>query len=230
MKSAVVVFPGSNCDRDIAVTLFKVTGNKPLMLWHNENVIPEDIDLIVLPGGFTYGDYLRSGAIASTSKIISEVKNKASKGIAILGVCNGFQILTESGLLPGTLLPNKNLKFICKDVNLRVEENNSIFTKKFDVGEIINIPIAHHDGNYFVTEDELNILKSENLIALSYCDSNGKVHTNSNPNGSIENIAGVFSNNKRVLGMMPHPERLADIKLGGTDGFRFFSSLLEDFS
>ena len=230
MKSAVIVFPGSNCDRDIAVTLFKVTGNKPLMLWHNENVIPEDIDLIVLPGGFTYGDYLRSGAIASTSKIISEVKNKASKGIAILGVCNGFQILTESGLLPGTLLPNKNLKFICKDVNLRVEENNSIFTKKFDVGEIINIPIAHHDGNYFVTEDELNILKSENLIALSYCDSNGKVHTNSNPNGSIENIAGVFSNNKRVLGMMPHPERLADIKLGGTDGFRFFSSLLEDFS
>ena len=230
MKSAVVVFPGSNCDRDIAVTLFKVTGNKPLMLWHNENVIPEDIDLIVLPGGFTYGDYLRSGAIASTSKIISEVKNKASKGIAILGVCNGFQILTESGLLPGTLLPNKNLKFICKDVNLRVEENNSIFTKKFDVGEIINIPIAHHDGNYFVTEDELNILKSENLIALSYCDSNGKVHTNSNPNGSIENIAGVFSNNKRVLGMMPHPERLADIKLGGTDGLRFFSSLLEDFS
>ena len=230
MKSAVIVFPGSNCDRDIAVTLFKVTGNKPLMLWHNENVIPEDIDLIVLPGGFTYGDYLRSGAIASTSKIISEVKNKASKGIAILGVCNGFQILTESGLLPGTLLPNKNLKFICKDVNLRVEENNSIFTKKFDVGEIINIPIAHHDGNYFVTEDELNILKSENLIALSYCDSNGKVHTNSNPNGSIENIAGVFSNNKRVLGMMPHPERLADIKLGGTDGLRFFSSLLEDFS
>ena len=230
MKSAVIVFPGSNCDRDIAVTLFKVTGNKPLMLWHNENVIPEDIDLIVLPGGFTYGDYLRSGAIASTSKIISEVKNKASKGIAILGVCNGFQILTESGLLPGTLLPNKNLKFICKDVNLRVEENNSIFTKKFDVGEIINIPIAHHDGNYFVTEDELNILKSENLIALSYCDSNGKVHTNSNPNGSIENIAGVFSNNKRVLGMMPHPERLADIKLGGTDGLIFFSSLLEDFS
>ena len=230
MKSSVITFPGSNCDRDIAVTLFKVTGNKPLMLWHNENVIPEDIDLIVLPGGFTYGDYLRSGAIASTSKIISEVKNKASKGIAILGVCNGFQILTESGLLPGTLLPNKNLKFICKDVNLRVEENNSIFTKKFDVGEIINIPIAHHDGNYFVTEDELNILKSENLIALSYCDSNGKVHTNSNPNGSIENIAGVFSNNKRVLGMMPHPERLADIKLGGTDGFRFFSSLLEDFS
>ena len=230
MKSAVIVFPGSNCDRDIAVTLSKVTGNKPLMLWHNENNIPEDIDLIVLPGGFTYGDYLRSGAIASTSKIISEVKKKASKGVAILGVCNGFQILTESGLLSGTLLPNKNLKFICKDVHLRVEENNSLFTKKFKVGEIINIPIAHHDGNYFVTKEELNILKSENLIALSYCDSSGKVHSNSNPNGSIENIAGVFSDNKRVLGMMPHPERLADIQLGGTDGLRFFTSLLEDFS
>ena len=131
MKSAVIVFPGSNCDRDIAVTLSKVTGKKPLMIWHNENVIPKGIDLIVLPGGFTYGDYLRSGAIASTSKIISEVKNKANKGVAILGVCNGFQILTESGLLSGTLLPNKNLKFICKDVHLRVEENNSVFTKLF---------------------------------------------------------------------------------------------------
>lgn len=230
MKSAVIVFPGSNCDRDIAVTLSKVTGKKPLMIWHNENVIPKGIDLIVLPGGFTYGDYLRSGAIASTSKIISEVKNKANKGVAILGVCNGFQILTESGLLSGTLLPNKNLKFICKDVHLRVEENNSVFTKLFKSNEIITIPIAHHDGNYFVTEEELNILKDKNLIALRYCNPSGEVNIDSNPNGSIENIAGVFSSNKRVLGMMPHPERLADIKLGGIEGLKFFEGLLEGFS
>lgn len=228
MKSAVVVFPGSNCDRDIATTLFKTTGMKPKMVWHQDSEIPEEIDLIVIPGGFTYGDYLRSGAIASSSTIISDIKRKAKKGIFILGICNGFQILTESSLLPGSLLRNKDLKFICKDVNLKVEENHSPFTRLFKHKQVIKIPIAHHDGNYFVDKEQLNILNKENLVALRYCDSNGNIDKVSNPNGSIENIAGVFNQNKNILGMMPHPERLADIKLGGTDGIDFFKSLLEE--
>jgi len=224
MKSSVIVFPGSNCDRDIAVALEKMQF-KNQMVWHKETQLPKS-DLIVIPGGFSYGDYLRSGAIAGKSLIIDEVIKAANSGCLILGVCNGFQILTETGLLKGTLLRNKNLKFINKDVQIKVLNNKTKFTNKYKEDQILKINIAHNEGNFFTDTFHLEKLKNENLIAFKYCDEKGSINENSNPNGSLENIAGIFNNNKNILGMMPHPERMVDEIISNKDGVNLFSSLL----
>ena len=223
MKSSVIVFPGSNCDRDIAVALEKMQF-KNQMVWHKETVLPKS-DLIVIPGGFSYGDYLRSGAIAGKSLIIDEVIKAANSGCLILGICNGFQILTETGLLKGTLLRNKNLKFINKDVYLKVMNNKTKFTSKYKINQILKINIAHNEGNYFTDQRHLAELKDNNLIAFKYCNQKGDINEKSNPNGAIENIAGVFNSKKNILGMMPHPERMIDKLISNTDGVNLFSSL-----
>ena len=223
MKSSVIVFPGSNCDRDIAVALKKMQF-KNQMVWHKETKLPKS-DLIVIPGGFSYGDYLRSGAIAGKSLIIEEVIKAAGSGCLILGICNGFQILTETGLLKGTLLRNKNLKFINRDVNIKVLNNSTQFTNKYKDDQILKINIAHNEGNYFTDQDHLNELKNENLIAFKYCDEKGNVNESSNPNGSLESIAGIFNFRKNILGMMPHPERMVDEIISNKDGINLFSSL-----
>jgi len=224
MRSSVIVFPGSNCDRDISVALEKMQF-KNQMVWHKETKLPKS-DLIVIPGGFSYGDYLRSGAIAGKSLIIDEVIKAANSGCLILGVCNGFQILTETGLLKGTLLRNKNLKFINKDVQIKVLNNKTKFTNKYKEDQILKINIAHNEGNFFTDSFHLEKLKNENLIAFKYCDEKGSTNENSNPNGSLENIAGIFNNNKNILGMMPHPERMVDEIISNKDGVNLFSSLL----
>ena len=224
MRSAVIVFPGSNCDRDIAVALEKMQF-KNQMVWHKETNLPKT-DLIVIPGGFSYGDYLRSGAIAGKSKIINEVIKAANSGCLILGICNGFQILTETGLLKGTLLRNKNLKFINKDINIKVINNQTKFSSKYKLNEILKINIAHNEGNYFTDSNHLKELKENNLIAFKYCDENGNINELSNPNGAIDNIAGIYNSKKNILGMMPHPERMIDEITSNTDGLNLFSSLL----
>ena len=224
MKSSVIVFPGSNCDRDIAVALEKMQF-KNKMVWHKETSLPKS-DLIVIPGGFSYGDYLRSGAIAGKSLIIDEVIKAANSGCLILGICNGFQILTETGLLKGTLLRNKNLKFINKDVNIKVINNNTKFSNKYKKDEILKINIAHNEGNYFTDKNHLEELNKENLIAFKYCDERGNVNEETNPNGSLENIAGIYNQKKNILGMMPHPERMVDEIISNKDGINLFSSLL----
>ena len=224
MKSSVIVFPGSNCDRDIAVALEKMQF-KNQMVWHKETTLPKS-DLIVLPGGFSYGDYLRSGAIAGKSLIIDEVIKAANKGCLILGICNGFQILTETGLLKGTLLRNNNLKFINKDVRVKVTNNETKFSNKYKKNEVLNINIAHNEGNFFTNSDHLIELNKENLIAFKYCDEKGNINEESNPNGSLENIAGIYNLKKNILGMMPHPERMVDKLISNTDGVNLFSSLL----
>ncbi len=224
MKSSVIVFPGSNCDRDIAVALEKMQF-KNQMVWHKETKLPKS-DLIVLPGGFSYGDYLRSGAIAGKSLIIDEVIKAAESGCLILGICNGFQILTETGLLKGTLLRNKNLRFINKDVHIKVINNETKFSNKYKKNQILKINIAHNEGNYFTDPMHLNELNKENLIAFKYCDEKGDVSQSSNPNGSLKNIAGIFNSKKNVLGMMPHPERMVDEIISNKDGVNLFSSLL----
>ena len=224
MRSAVIVFPGSNCDRDIAVALEKMQF-KNQMVWHKETNLPKT-DLIVIPGGFSYGDYLRSGAIAGKSKIINEVIKAANSGCLILGICNGFQILTETGLLKGTLLRNKNLKFINNDINIKVINNQTKFSSKYKLNEILKINIAHNEGNYFTDSNHLEELKENNLIAFKYCDENGNINELSNPNGAIDNIAGIYNSKKNILGMMPHPERMIDEITSNTDGLNLFSSLL----
>ena len=224
MRSSVIVFPGSNCDRDIGIALKKMQF-KNQMVWHKETKLPKS-DLIVIPGGFSYGDYLRSGAIAGKSLIIDEVVKAANSGCLILGICNGFQILTETGLLKGTLLRNKNLKFINKDIQIKVLNNKTKFTNKYKEDQILKINIAHNEGNFFTDPFHLEKLKNENLIAFKYCDEKGNVNENSNPNGSLENIAGIFNNNKNILGMMPHPERMVDEIISNKDGENLFSSLL----
>ncbi len=225
MKSSVIVFPGSNCDRDVAVALEKMQF-KNQMVWHRETKLPKS-DLIVIPGGFSYGDYLRSGAIAGKSLIIEEVIKAANSGCFILGICNGFQILTETGLLKGTLLRNKNLKFINKDVCIKVINNNSKFLNKYKKDQVLKINIAHNEGNYFTDDQHLRELKKENLIAFKYCDDQGETTKISNPNGSIENIAGILNAKKNILGMMPHPERMIDKVISCEDGINLFSSLLD---
>ena len=225
MKSSVIVFPGSNCDRDIAVALEKMQF-KNQMVWHKESELPKS-DLIVIPGGFSYGDYLRSGAIAGKSIIINEVIKAANSGCLILGICNGFQILTETGLLKGTLLRNKNLKFINKDVHIKVLNNNSKFSKKYKKDQILKINIAHNEGNYFTDTNHLNELEKENLIVFKYCDEKGNINENSNPNGSLKNIAGILNSNKNILGMMPHPERMIDKMISNENGINLFKSLLK---
>ncbi len=224
MKSSVIVFPGSNCDRDIAVALEKMQF-KNQMVWHKETSLPKT-DLIVIPGGFSYGDYLRSGAIAGKSLIIEEVVKVANSGCLVLGICNGFQILTETGLLKGTLLRNRNLKFINKDVNIKVLNNKTKFSSKYKKDQIIKINIAHNEGNYFTDKKHLDELKKEDLIAFKYCDQDGTVNDKSNPNGALENIAGIYNLKKNILGMMPHPERMVDKIISNNDGVNIFSSLL----
>ena len=224
MKSSVIVFPGSNCDRDIAVALEKLQF-KNKMVWHKETNLPKS-DLIVIPGGFSYGDYLRSGAIAGKSLIIDEVIKAANSGCLILGICNGFQILTETGLLKGTLLRNKNLRFINRDVNIKVMNNQTKFSSKYKSNQILKINIAHNEGNYFTNSKHLDQLKKDNLIAFKYCDENGNVNESSNPNGALENIAGIYNTKKNILGMMPHPERMVDDIISNTDGINLFSGLI----
>ncbi len=224
MKSSVIVFPGSNCDRDIAVALEKLQF-KNKMVWHKETSLPKS-DLIVIPGGFSYGDYLRSGAIAGKSLIIDEVIKAANSGCLVLGICNGFQILTETGLLKGTLLRNKNLRFINRDVNIKVINNQTKFSSKYKSNQILKINIAHNEGNYFTNSKHLDQLKKDNLIAFKYCDENGNVNESSNPNGALENIAGIYNTKKNILGMMPHPERMVDDIISNTDGINLFSGLI----
>lgn len=219
MRAAVVVFPGSNCDRDLAVA-FRDAGAEVEMVWHKDAVLPDNVDVVGIPGGFSYGDYLRCGAIAANSPICNAVKAHADRGGYVLGICNGFQVLTETGLLPGALLRNAGLKYICRTEGLRVEADDSVFTQGFGAGAEINIPIAHHDGNYFADEATLDMLEGEGRVAFRYL---------SNPNGSQRDIAGVTSENRRVLGMMPHPERAADAGHGGTDGTPMFTGLLAAF-
>ncbi len=218
MKSAVIVFPGSNCDRDMAVALEQVSGTKPIMVWHRETELPGGLDLIAIPGGFSYGDYLRSGAMAANSPIMPAVKNAAERGVSVLGVCNGFQILTEAGLLPGALMRNAGISFVCRDVELKVENSQSAFTSRYQSGEQIVIPLAHHDGNYTADPETLDALEGEGRVAFRY---SGEV------NGSARSIAGILNASGNVLGMMPHPERMVEPAHGGTDGRRLFEGILE---
>ncbi len=224
MKSAVIVFPASNCDRD-AQTVLAATGLDPVMVWHQETSLPA-VDLVLLPGGFSYGDYLRSGAMAAHSPIMREVKKHAERGGKVLGLCNGFQVLTEACLLPGALMRNANLKFVCREVFLRVETAETPFTKQYKQGQVIKVPVAHHDGNYFADETTLKSLKDNDQIVFRYCDVEGNITAEANPNGSLLNIAGICNQKRNVLGMMPHPERHAEALLGGTDGVAMFKSLL----
>jgi phosphoribosylformylglycinamidine synthase subunit PurQ / glutaminase len=217
MKSAVIVFPGSNCDRDIAVALRDITGRAPTLVWHGDSTLPQ-VDLVAVPGGFSYGDYLRSGAMAARSPIMRDVIEKANRGVAVLGVCNGFQILTEAGLLPGALMRNANLSYICRDVDLRVENPQTIFSSRYDRGATIRIPVAHHDGNYFADEATLDRLEGEGRVVFRYAEA---------CNGSQRDIAGIVNDAGNVLGMMPHPERLVQPEQGGTDGRRLFEGLVE---
>lgn len=216
MKSAVIIFPASNCDRDMIVALEKITGTKPHLIWHAQDDIP-DVDLIALPGGFSFGDYLRCGAMAARSPAIRTVMERANKGVGVIGVCNGFQVLTESGLLPGALMRNASLKFVCRDATLKVENNDTAFSKAYSKDQLINIPVAHHEGNYFADAKTLADLETHEQVVFRYVD---------NPNGSQNDIAGIINKQGNVLGMMPHPERYIEEELGGTDGLGFFESMI----
>ena len=216
MKTAVIVFPGSNCDRDLAVAFEQATGAKPAMVWHQDSALPAGIDLIGVPGGFSYGDYLRSGAMAAQSPVMRAVANAAAKGTYVLGICNGFQVLTETGLLPGALMRNAGIQFVCRDVALTVTNSQSAFTSRYGADESITIPVAHHDGNYFADADTLDRLEGEGRVAFRYGES---------VNGSARNIAGILNDAGNVLGMMPHPERMSEAAHGGLDGKRLFEAL-----
>ena len=220
VKTAVIVFPGSNCDRDSAVAIEAVTGRAPAMVWHADTSLPP-VDLIVIPGGFAYGDYLRSGAMAAHSPVMREVAAKARSGVPVLGICNGFQVLTEAGLLPGVLMRNARLRFICRDVVLRVERDDTIFTRRYRAGVTVTMPVAHNDGNYVADHETVARLEGEGLIAFRYLE---------NPNGSAAAIAGILDPARRILGMMPHPERAAEAVLGGTDGRALFEALAESLA
>ncbi|MBX7501904.1 phosphoribosylformylglycinamidine synthase subunit PurQ [Qipengyuania mesophila] len=217
-RAAVITFPGSNCDRDMAVAIEKVSGTAPIRVWHGDAHLPEDLDFIALPGGFSYGDYLRSGAMAANSPIMRSVKRRAERGVPVLGVCNGFQVLTEAGLLPGALMRNAGQTFICRTVALTVENSQTLFTGGYDNGQTIRIPVAHHDGNYFADEDTLDRLEGEGRVAFRYAE---------NCNGSRRDIAGVLNAAGNVLGMMPHPERAVDAAHGGTDGLALFENAVK---
>jgi phosphoribosylformylglycinamidine synthase I len=225
MRAAVIVFPGSNCDRDVALALRHATGRNPAMIWHRERDLPP-LDLIVVPGGFSYGDYLRCGAIAAHSPVMRAVRERAAAGVLVLGICNGFQVLTETGMLPGALLRNAGLRFVCKDVWLRVENDRTPFTRGYRAGQVVRMPIAHNEGNYFADEETLARLEGEGRVAFRYCSAAGGVDDAANPNGSFGDIAGILDERGNVLGMMPHPERLADPELGGIDGRVMFEGLL----
>jgi phosphoribosylformylglycinamidine synthase I len=227
MRSAVVVFPGSNRDHDAMVALKEVTGVRPTRVWYAETTLPP-LDLIVLPGGFSYGDYLRSGAIAARAPVMRAVAEAAARGVLVLGICNGFQILCEAGLLPGVLMRNASLKFVCREVHLRVETAATPFTRHYRQGETIRAPIAHGDGNYRCDEATLARLGGEDRIAFRYVDASGQTNAVANPNGSIDAIAGILGEGRNVLGMMPHPEDLIEPLHGGTDGRRLFQSIAEN--
>ena len=216
MKAAVIVFPGSNCDRDLSIAFEKVTGTKTKLIWHKDAVIPNAVDVIGIPGGFSFGDYLRVGAIAAQSPICKALIDYVNSGGYVLGICNGFQILTETNILPGTLIRNQGLKYICSEIELSLENNNTAFPHGYQNKQNIKLPIAHHDGNYFADNDTVKSLNDKDCIAFKYTK---------NPNGSICDIAGILSENKRVLGMMPHPERLNDQSLGGADGGLIFGAI-----
>jgi phosphoribosylformylglycinamidine synthase I len=219
MKSAVIVFPGSNRDRDMIAALTKIGGQPPAVVWHKDSDVP-DVDLIVIPGGFSYGDYLRSGAIAARSPVMQTVRERAHKGVHVLGVCNGFQILTEAGLLPGVLMRNSSLRFVCREVKLQVVDNATPFTRGYRSGEVIRTPVAHHDGNYFAEAAILRSIEDNGQVAFRYVEG-------TNPNGSVNDIAGVFNRKRNVLGLMPHPENLIESAHGGLDGRGLFSGMLE---
>jgi len=221
MKSAVIVFPGSNCDRDIAVALEDVTDRKPAMVWHRDSALPEGTDFIALPGGFSYGDYLRSGAMAARSPIMRSVTEAANRGVPVIGICNGFQVLTETGLLPGALMRNAGLSFVCRPVRLKVENSQSLFTSSYNSNEEIVIPVAHHDGNFQADEATLDRLEDEGRVAFRYLED---------VNGSARHIAGILNDAGNVLGLMPHPERVVEKAHGGTDGRRLFEGILETVS
>lgn len=229
MKSAVVTFPASNCNRDMFVGLEKVTGQKPHAIWHQDTEIP-NVDLIALPGGFSFGDYLRCGAMAARSPAIKAIIEHANRGGYIIGVCNGFQVLTEMGLLPGALMRNKSLKFVCKTVQLKVETADTAFTNAYSQGQIIDIPVAHHDGNYFADDETLNMIEGNGQVAFRYVNKQGEATDASNPNGSQRNIAGIMNEKGNILGMMPHPERLVEDAQGGTDGRGFFESIINSLN
>jgi phosphoribosylformylglycinamidine synthase len=225
MKSAVIVFPGSNCDRDVAVALERASGVAPAMVWHRETSLPP-VDFIVLPGGFSYGDYLRGGAIAARSPVMRDVEARARAGVPVLGICNGFQVLTEIGLLPGILMRNAGLKFICRDVHVSVADNDTVFTNGYEKNQVLRIPVAHNEGNYFADEATLDDLESSGRIAFRYTTPDGSVSTVGNPNGSARNIAGIFNESRTVMGLMPHPERVVDPAHGGIDGNNMFAGLV----
>ena len=221
MNSAIVVFPGSNREQDARAALLQATGTQPFMVWHRDTEIPA-VDLILIPGGFSYGDYLRCGAMAAHSPVMREVAERAKKGVAVLGVCNGFQILTEAGLLPGVLLRNASLKFVCHSVTLKVENSQTLFTSAYEKGQTLSVPVAHGDGNYFAEEATLDRLEERGQIAFRYVGGN--------PNGSARDIAGIFNETKNVLGMMPHPENAIDLLQGSTDGVPLFAGLVQALS
>jgi phosphoribosylformylglycinamidine synthase I len=225
MKAAVVVFPGSNRERDVAKALLRATGSAPAMVWHAETALPEGVDLVVLPGGFSYGDYLRCGAIAARAPAMDAVRGHAERGGLVLGICNGFQILVESGLLPGVLTRNKGLRFICKSQHLKVGRNDTAFTSQYAEGQTIEVCCAHGEGNYFADAETLDRLEGEGRVAFRYCDAAGNVGGLANANGSVNDIAGIYSDKLNVLGMMPHPENLIDAAVGGTDGLALFAGL-----
>ncbi len=225
MKSAVITFPGSNCDRDMDVALKKF-GFKNKMVWHQDVELPKS-DLVVLPGGFSYGDYLRCGSMASKSKIMQSVINFANSGGMVMGICNGFQILVETGLVPGVLLRNKYLEFICKNVFVKISDKDSAYFKNIK-NDVLELHIAHNEGNYFCTNDQLKEIEDNTQVAINYCNNEGKIEKSSNPNGSTKNIAGIFNKKKNVLGMMPHPERMIDPSLSGEDGSLFFKNLINN--
>ena len=221
MRAAVIQFPGSNCDRDMAVAIREVTGAETALVWHRESELPANLDLIAVPGGFSYGDYLRSGAMAARSPVMQAVIAAAGRGVPVLGVCNGFQILTEAGLLPGALMRNAGIRFVCREVKLIVENSQSIFTSRYQAGEEIVIPVAHHDGNYFADEATLDRLEGEGRVAFHYAEE---------VNGSARNIAGILNDAGNVLGMMPHPERVIEAVQGGSDGRRLFEGLIREIA
>jgi phosphoribosylformylglycinamidine synthase len=229
MKSAVLVFPGINRERDMARTLKLVSGNAPAMVWHAETELPAETDLVVVPGGFSYGDYLRCGAIAARSPIMDAVRAFASKGGLVLGVCNGFQILCEAGLLPGALMRNSQLRFVCRDVHLRVERSDTPFTRGYNAGQVIRVPVAHGEGNFIADEKTIEALEAEGRVLFRYCAPDGALEVESNVNGAINAIAGIVNEKGNVLGMMPHPENHVENIMGVTDGRGLFAGLAQHF-